>query len=679
MAWETTDTTVPSDSLIKRARSRTVEYEGIDHWTVLGSDKLGDAYDYYTVTKRHGKYACSCATHAGGEYRRKRCSHVLAVVFWVADNPTYRDKIDTERGDGDRHTGAETDGPHLSVEETFPGGIEPVHTEALRPIPAAPYLRYSYGDWAGETDHKALRDLPAWVESFRPHQIQAVQEIVDAFNSVDVVFLDAPTGAGKTLIAEAVREFMGKGAIYSCTTKSLQDQFIRDFPLAKVMKGRTNYSTQTTGPSSFSQPTCADCTYSRETGKCTWCPVPQECTYTLAKRAAVASNLAVLNTSYFLNETNATNSRFHGRELVIIDEADTLEQELMGYVAMTMGESSARKYRIVPPEKVTVAASWADWLHNAVPKVRAYYNSIPASTEDLKQIRAKKAAGNLSLKLAHLEKGLERGDWIYTGNKETKGVEFKPVRVDAIGEQVLWTHGSKFLLMSATFIAPGEVAESLGLRKPFRTVSVPSTFPKESRPVYATPLADVTFANKNAAWPALAAGVSEVLRRHPADRVLVHSVSYGLSQYLRDNVVDPQGRVFTYENAAGREPAIRKLRDTEAGCLVGPSLDRGVDLPHDLCRVIVVAKVPYGNLGDKQVSARIHSKGGQLWYNVATIRSLVQMTGRGMRSEDDYCTSYIMDQQFMTKIWKSQKNLLPQWWKESVRLDVNLRPKKGNS
>ena len=47
--------------------------------------------------------------------------------------------------------------------------------------------------------------FPEWVTGFRPHQTQAVEEIIDHFDSgTKVVFLDAPTGAGKTTMMETL-------------------------------------------------------------------------------------------------------------------------------------------------------------------------------------------------------------------------------------------------------------------------------------------------------------------------------------------------------------------------------------------------------------------------------------------------------------------------------------------
>lgn len=143
-------------------------------------------------------------------------------------------------------------------------------------------------------------------------------------------------------------------------------------------------------------------------------------------------------------------------------------------------------------------------------------------------------------------------------------------------------------------------------------------------------------------------------------------MSYDLSKSLRANCLSLQDRFVSYNSAGDRQQAIRAYLAKDSAVLLASSLDRGIDLPGDDCSAIVVCKVPFPNLGDKQVNARIHTYGGQLWYSVQTIRTLVQMTGRGMRSIDDHCDSYILDEQFVSNIWRKNRSLLPNWWKEAV-------------
>lgn len=198
-------------------------------------------------------------------------------------------------------------------------------------------------------------------------------------------------------------------------------------------------------------------------------------------------------------------------------------------------------------------------------------------------------------------------------------------------------------------------------------LSIPSTFPPTRRPIYVYPTAPMSRKNQQYAYPLVAEAIGKILSKEPG-KGLIHSVSYDLTKFISEYLVKLQtGRdIFHYSNTEQRGRAIERFMDSQSGVLIAPSLDRGIDLPQDRCRFIVVSKLPFPSLGTKQVSARLHSKGGQLWYNVKTVRSLVQMTGRGMRSSDDYCTSYILDKQFVTLIWKRSKQLLPEWWREAL-------------
>ena len=132
--------------------------------------------------------------------------------------------------------------------------------------------------------------------------------------------------------------------------------------------------------------------------------------------------------------------------------------------------------------------------------------------------------------------------------------------------------------------------------------------------------------------------------------------------------------MLTYDQAKDRESKLEEFKKAPQGTvLVASSMDRGVDLPGDLCRVVVVMKIPFLNLGDKQISTRLYSgkKAGQLWYNVSAIRTLIQMCGRGIRSEEDRCDIYILDAQF-ERLYRD-KYLFPQWWREALQMP-NQKP-----
>lgn len=711
-------------SLVKRARQREVYPTGPGKWTVLGDDKLNDSFPYYTIKENGRLHHCTCQDHQGGEFRRV-CSHILAVMLWKEgqEGQEEQEVQDQEPGalvpcaDGlasddpdQEEEGEETSSPSSSLNPRDPAWGYPL--------------------------------LPDWVREFRPHQLDAIEDVVEAFErGVKVVFLDAPTGSGKTLIAEAVRRRMGDNvpvemspgheaerclrcnkhltddesiergygpecmmyvdparyrsvrndippkyevrympskAVYTCTTKTLQDQFLEDFPYAAVLKGRDNYPTVL---APFPDVTAGDCTARGVDDDCNWCPSRTVCEYQAAKAQALDSDLAVLNTAYALTAWNGPKT-FRGRGLVIIDECDLLEQSLMGFVEVRISEKKRERYRIGMPNVKTYDAKsargdWLEWAEDTIPKLKQAFDNTDPKTSDIHEIREARWLQGILANLDVLREGLmgEHVQWVYDGNNNA--VVFKPVEVSAFGEKYVWSHGQRFLLMSASIVSAEEMAASLGLEAGmWDVVKVPSTFPAENRPIHVMSAGKVTSKTYDGVIDELGRYLRAIVEHHAGERMLIHTVSYKLARDLHRYLKGiPNTR--TYSNARERELILEWMRRTEGAVVLAPSFDRGVDLPGDYCTVQVVAKVPYPYLGDKQVSARMHmGYTGQVWYSVQTARTLVQMTGRGVRSDVDRCTTYIIDGQFKD-FWKHNRRLFPEWWKEAVDFTGRVRSRVG--
>jgi Rad3-related DNA helicase len=275
------------------------------------------------------------------------------------------------------------------------------------------------------------------------------------------------------------------------------------------------------------------------------------------------------------------------------------------------------------------------------------------------------------------EKGI-MGRWV-RDYSDKDALALKPIMVDKYAQRYLWQHGHKHLLMSASIISADEMAFSLGLEEgSYTTVTVPSTFPVENRPIIYAPVMPVTHVNKQAWTAKLGPAVMNILYAHPDDRVLIHCVNYQLAKDLHAHVADiyyhmgVMRPLHTYTGRNGKEQALQDYLRQPSSVMFAPSMDRGVDLPDDLCRVQIVCKVPYVSLGDAQVSQRLHSPGGQLWYTVQNVRTIVQMVGRGVRHKDDSCTTYVLDKEF-GKMMKKHSMLLPGWFAEAVDMGADVR------
>lgn len=315
-------------------------------------------------------------------------------------------------------------------------------------------------------------NLPPWASELRPHQETAIADVLSDFQSGNkVVFCEAPTGSGKTLIAEMVRQELSCKGIYLCSSISLQSQYMRDFPASTLLMGRSNYPTKDYPHlynQTFNGVTSADCTKRRleEVLECKWCDPVSQCPYEIAKRKAILSNQVCSNTYYYLYEANHVGT-LRNRELVIIDECDGLENILMSYVEVSFSQRQVTDLKLPTPSKKTVEEAWLDWGNESKEILRDQTlglaePSYSSSIQYVKQYNRVNRAYSDILRLTDPAFGLPAGGWIYTGYGEGN-IQFRPVKVSQMAEQCLWRHGLRFLLMSATIISTQEMADSLGL------------------------------------------------------------------------------------------------------------------------------------------------------------------------------------------------------------------------
>ena len=72
--------------------------------------------------------------------------------------------------------------------------------------------------------------------------------------------------------------------------------------------------------------------------------------------------------------------------------------------------------------------------------------------------------------------------------------------------------------------------------------------------------------------------------------------------------------------------------------------------------------------GDQQIKNR--KAQDPKWYAYKTVMTLVQAYGRGMRAEDDYCETYILDSNIrMLMTERMYRDLIPPFFKEAIVRD----------
>ena len=124
--------------------------------------------------------------------------------------------------------------------------------------------------------------------------------------------------------------------------------------------------------------------------------------------------------------------------------------------------------------------------------------------------------------------------------------------------------------------------------------------------------------------------------------VIIQTASYDLAkEFVKDAPKSLKNRFLLYENSLEKTDLIKQHKNSTNTILIGPSLSEGVDLPGDLCRFIIILKVPYASLADKLVKAKMNLFPD--WYKSDASNNIIQGIGRGNRSKDDWCITYIVD------------------------------------
>lgn len=516
--------------------------------------------------------------------------------------------------------------------------------------------------------------FPEWVdeERFSRFQLPILEEIVSRFNEGNqLVIASVPCGGGKSLLAELTRQALHADAIYLTKTLSLQDQILRDFDHAKVLKGRANYIPTDAREDPWGNvPTCDDCDQKKKDDPCTFCRYPDGCTYKVARRDAADAELACLNYAYaFGSWLSGEHGPFYGWDLVIADECHSIPEEVKRHSSISIAPGTQKWLGLRPPERKTVESSWPAWFEYAIPHIEMSVKRLPNRT--LKEKRSRRRLVTLLDSMRFVRDNIE--SYIY--DYDYKGtVAFKPVTVEAVAPKVLWPNGKKWLAMSATVI-PELLVRDTGFEGSWAPVFAPSTFDVSKRPIYFFPAAHMTKNGEvDGAWEKMAKTLRVLLDRYPDERVLVHTQSKKLTVYLADKLSDVDRPVFWYESGKDRTAAIESYDTTERAVLLAMSLKEGFDGKDDRVRCVVLCKVPFASLGDKQVNARLYgTPGGQYWYSGMTALEIMQACGRGVRHEDDYADTWVLDGVFAKfyREWKSGDGhrFFPEYITEAISWD----------
>jgi len=505
----------------------------------------------------------------------------------------------------------------------------------------------------------------------REKQLKAVDLFTRNTDKKNIVY-QMPTGSGKSVLGVTLGLLTGKTA-YLCSSIQLQDQLHEEFSNVGKIKGRRNYVCMEHGGD------CSECLHTADMPCCS----RYECEYQKAKRVLFKKDIQVMNYDFFLTMGNLTdefdkqlkNSK-GSYDLIVCDEADVLEEKLTGFVTIDISKSVLTELGLTKPSRVSNQAKdiegiWKKWAEETLESVDTFIDTEMSIVllnkglvEDTKEwiSHAKRYTG-LLWKLDFLAKNVNKS-WLFEDKQDR--YEFKPLWMSRnLFQQIMGRLGKKFVFMSGSLPSKEVFCGLIGIDKDDTAYAKTSSdVPVENRPIYCMYKGSMGKKNQGESLPKVVRSIEEIFDKHPDEKGIVHTVSFKLQSDIYNSLGKGyRKRCFLHEQGSNKVERLEMFKSSNKSLVFfSPSSSRGVDLPDDLCRFIVIPKVPYGYLGDKLIQSRFYSgQFGKQWYSELAVQEMIQMMGRGIRSVRDYASVYVLDTD--ARRMMNSKNF-PKWMME---------------
>lgn len=449
--------------------------------------------------------------------------------------------------------------------------------------------------------------------------------------------------------------------------KILQDQYLKDFDEVGYfydIRGRQNYDCKS--PRSEYE---TDCSSNSRT-----CPhaAGRVCTYGL--EAFISKHHPIISSNSHFYMTGIRRWP-HEAELVVIDEAHNTPEDILGHVDFTLKESllidcgfkerhlfntdltydpSGENPALIDPEE------FANWLVDLIDPLKAMIEAIMSgkrqqdifNLETGKKPDLSKEEIKLIESLEDVQTRLQRFIASFSHTRWICEVEFKkndriftarPLDPGYFARGMCFQQGKKIVMQSATIIDFDRFAADMGLRKgDYYRIQKPSPFPISHRPVFNMSTAYMSKAKINENLDILCKEIKRIIDAFPTKKAIIHCHTYSLQKEIAQRVASD--RFITHDSYNRTEALQTHITSSRPTILLSPSMTEGVDLKGELARFQIICKIPFPFRGDRRTRMRIEEDRG--WELYQTAKTLVQAVGRGARSEDDWCYTFILDKAF---------------------------------
>ena len=552
---------------------------------------------------------------------------------------------------------------------------------------------------------------------FRPKQKETIVDIIYSWYHGNKNFiLDAPTGSGKSIIAMCVAgllsDIYGKSGYILISDLSLLKQYEDDidvyFPTWGVIRGRQTYTCQR-NMMPFTVGVCAlegMTSYSDIVTNYKECA--PYCEYIVAREKAMNSAVTVCTYAHWLLQQNyvranlGENAPFQQRDFVICDEAHKLVDIVQNHFSPRFGKEDLNKiFSIVEESKSYIQDDYKELedirnkiktetdtkelkellnlymepleaIYKAAESIKSSFSSesdfLSKNVPKIKSLSAadKKLLRNCEFVREHFCKFddyvniiNEIGPEAIVKNDSENGntIIFNCINESYLLKKTFHRNADLKLYMSATIGDPDIYANDICLIGNYTYSKLPICFDYSNSPIFYVNEYKMSYAEKDKSFPKIVKMIESILNMYPNKKGIIQTGSYAFANKLYDTIDKSlKSRLMLYNDTLEKQESLDAYKYSDDRVLIGPSLVEGLSLDDDLCRFLIIMKIPYLSLADKYVDTK--RKYNPTWYSNATSILMLQGIGRGVRNEHDWCVTFILDACFQG-LFNATKTMYP--------------------
>jgi Rad3-related DNA helicase len=521
-------------------------------------------------------------------------------------------------------------------------------------------------------------------ETPNPGQIDAIEfAVLNILNGKRHVILELCTGVGKSAVAQTIHETLYRlnpkhRTSIVTATRGLQNQYVESVANIYDLKGKQNYVCPI-GNDFYGAPKCKKACGSKA------CNPAEQCTYVKRRNTWLKdSSFRLTNNAFFCKAPEEfIASTDHKSDLTIIDESHELETSILDAATidldLTTITSNIQQTNMMYGEPIAELTAGLYAMYKTSPfhttpelkeLIRDYLKGPRAYMHSLKD---KIDSGDTSYEteydtVSEIVESFSRlvlsdeSEWMITEYTKLKSIVIKPIYAATVANSVVYSKANQFVHMSATICGAEEYAKTLGLPDgTWAYFGADNPIPVENRKINI--IKGFNIGRNFSDWDRYYKLIDMLMTKHKDERGVVHSVSFKLANDILENLSKENAkRVLVSGNTTD---IMNHMRDTPNGIVISPSIEKGYDFKGDLSRFQIIAKIPFGYLGDPHI--KLNTERNSKWYARSTVLRLIQACGRSVRGPSDWATTYIIDENIIKLVGRNTE-LFPDYFLEAINV-----------